>query len=1154
VSQPTSSDSDALIKQIGIALIRSATQGWEQIRTEFRAVGRYYELSAEVVMPDGNVEAWTTSHDIALLFARLRSAMHSAPGGTWFNARYQIERPSKYNLEFDRDEPRWRTPPPMQAFRDELRFFPRAEEDVPDWLMMRLSGLGHEQAARRFRIARIFDAKGPTGRPTVNRPPVPEGDRDRLRQYLDRARLILPVRGNDIDRLSADGRQSVPVAFHSDGVWVWPAAVNYYFARYGLPPEPGLVEHARAQHWQPADVDDATAQAAAANITGGRPAPQTPPQQGPAVSPAGSPATAAETPAATAGGVREAESLAARSAADPEAAPPMSQREDSPADTETSAASSAAGGTGVGAAALGASAVAGAGAVGAASLGRRGPGHDTDDHASEAETEGKGMATDHGGASALDQGLSSGRTHEDAHAREDVHESARDEASALDDHDQDHRHGAGGSAPGGVSDAREGAHDADDADSTGHGASAGVGVAALGAAGLTGAAVGSHQAGDHGSEGAHGAPRDADATSAREGSREGANGAAADEAGAHDSTAHNAAVRDDEHGDGTASAKPVAAESSREEGRGALSDLDDASSTESLRPNDSVTDTDRPETRGSHSRDSTASESPAAEHADTESTASAPIASEPAATRSAAGEHESSDEPSHKDAEESSHEDADQSGHHSTGTGPAAATGLGVAGVGAAALFADSRPDDPVVAPESLHGKEKSPLEDSAHSRDPGHEQEPAFGDNQARSAEPGDAKDRPHEPAGHEPAGHEPAGHEHAAYGSPAATRHGTQPGHDEPMMDRLRDRLRDLGVAPTAYRIGAPAPNSWYLEPVPEGWQVGWYGQDYAKPMLFDDEHDAASFLLGKLVFGTSRPLDTRSPGESSVAAADVRPPSAESPAGGRPESPSHTAGGRPDPSTVGRTPLTADEPVAGKPEPSEPVAGERVASAPELFTHPADDQPATVTHEPVAESPSHSAGGYLAGGLAAGGVAGASAAHLYGRHDEPAVREPAGGEPELFTHAADDQLSSRHSAAREPGGAAAEEASPADPGALNGHAAANPNDLWKQWRLADDPPGELFRNKRVDTLLSGVEVDRYGQADGGLVYVRDTAFEHRSLPQEWAEREVHAYRVTRSVQVLGGTAIPWFDQPGGGSGYLFPRSIEELLADGTLAEITH
>ncbi|HEY3603519.1 MAG TPA: hypothetical protein VGL04_02520, partial [Sporichthyaceae bacterium] len=334
-------DQDALVKQIGLALMRTAPEDWQQIKAEFRATGRYYELSAEVTGEDGNEQAWTASHDIAMSFAKLRAGMYRDGRGTWFNARYEIERPASYNLEFDRKEPQWRTPPPPPAYRDELQFFPRTEENVPEWLMRKLSGLPSDRQAPppgpggpggpagpggpngpggpggpngpggpggpggppRFRMARIFDGTAPNGRPSVNRPPVLDDDRERLLEYLDEAPLALPERGNDIDRLSQDGRQTVPIAFHTDGVWIWPAAINYYLRRYGVPPDPDLVNHARSNGFRVPEVDEAARAAAAAMITGGRPPgpPRPPvPRQGPGTPPGGIPGSPPPPPQAEA--------------------------------------------------------------------------------------------------------------------------------------------------------------------------------------------------------------------------------------------------------------------------------------------------------------------------------------------------------------------------------------------------------------------------------------------------------------------------------------------------------------------------------------------------------------------------------------------------------------------------------------------------------------------------------------------------------------------------------------------------------------------------------------------------------------------------------------------------------------------------------------
>ncbi|WP_455577840.1 glycohydrolase toxin TNT-related protein [Amycolatopsis keratiniphila] len=307
VAQPTTqlnaTEQDTLVKQIGLALLRAAPRDWRKVTAEYRAVGRYHEMTGEIITEDGTSHEWVATHDIATLFGRLRAGMYRDGRGTWFNARYQLDHPSSYNLEYNRDEPQWRLAPPPQALSDELRMFPRSEENVPEWLIRRMSGLGPEQPGPHFRIARIFDTIGPAGRPVINRPDLEIEEQDRLLEYLDRAPLVVTERGYDIDRLAQTPEATVPVAFHSDGQWIWPAAVNFYLREYGVSPELDLIDHVRQNDFTLPEVDAPTLQAAAGYLTRGNQPPQQrpgpggpngvpagpPPQNGPAPSPQAGP-------------------------------------------------------------------------------------------------------------------------------------------------------------------------------------------------------------------------------------------------------------------------------------------------------------------------------------------------------------------------------------------------------------------------------------------------------------------------------------------------------------------------------------------------------------------------------------------------------------------------------------------------------------------------------------------------------------------------------------------------------------------------------------------------------------------------------------------------------------------------------------------------
>ncbi len=281
VAQPTqlnATEQDTLVKQIGLSLLRAAPRDWRRVTVEYRAVGKYHELTGEVALADGTTQQWSATHDIASLFGRLRAGMYREGRGTWFNARYQLDHPSSYNLEYDREEPDWDLAPPPQAYADELRMFPRTEENVPDWLMRRMAGLGPERPGPRFRMARVFDGVSSGGRPVVNRPELDAEERDKLLDYLDGAPVVVPGRGVDLDRLADTPESTVPIAFHSDGTWIWPAAVNYYLRKYGIAPDPDLVQHIRANGFVIPDVPDAARQAAAAHVSrsGPPPLPQRP--------------------------------------------------------------------------------------------------------------------------------------------------------------------------------------------------------------------------------------------------------------------------------------------------------------------------------------------------------------------------------------------------------------------------------------------------------------------------------------------------------------------------------------------------------------------------------------------------------------------------------------------------------------------------------------------------------------------------------------------------------------------------------------------------------------------------------------------------------------------------------------------------------------
>jgi hypothetical protein len=98
-----------------------------------------------------------------------------------------------------------------------------------------------------------------------------------------------------------------------------------------------------------------------------------------------------------------------------------------------------------------------------------------------------------------------------------------------------------------------------------------------------------------------------------------------------------------------------------------------------------------------------------------------------------------------------------------------------------------------------------------------------------------------------------------------------------------------------------------------------------------------------------------------------------------------------------------------------------------------------------------------------------------------------------------------------------------------------------------LSDDPPVESFASVTT-AMVEDIEVDRYGEPDGNLVFVAGTPFEQRGLPAEYADRPYHRYRIGSE---------PWrvvaVSAEAGGRGYVLPKPISEYLRSGHLTEIT-
>jgi hypothetical protein len=131
-------EQDQLTRRVGRALLTVAGADWQQVRAEYRSVGRHIEVDVLVKGPDGIERTVRPPQEVVDGFGRLRQGMYRPGRGTWLSALYLLDPPSSFSAEFEPDvEPRWRRVPPPIGFADELRFFPRGDEHIPDWLRQR---------------------------------------------------------------------------------------------------------------------------------------------------------------------------------------------------------------------------------------------------------------------------------------------------------------------------------------------------------------------------------------------------------------------------------------------------------------------------------------------------------------------------------------------------------------------------------------------------------------------------------------------------------------------------------------------------------------------------------------------------------------------------------------------------------------------------------------------------------------------------------------------------------------------------------------------------------------------------------------------------------------------------------------------------------
>jgi hypothetical protein len=189
-------EQDQLTRQVGRSLLTVAGEGWQRVRAEYRSAGRHIEVDVFVTGPDGAEHPVRPPQEVVEGLGRLRQGMYRPGRGTWLSGVYLLEPPSSFSAEFEPDaEPRWRRVPPPIGFADELKFFPRADENIPDWLRQR-AGLPPLQPAADEAAGQPTPPPGIPAGPSGGRQAPPPGQfGGQPGQHPQRAGEPTPPRG-----------------------------------------------------------------------------------------------------------------------------------------------------------------------------------------------------------------------------------------------------------------------------------------------------------------------------------------------------------------------------------------------------------------------------------------------------------------------------------------------------------------------------------------------------------------------------------------------------------------------------------------------------------------------------------------------------------------------------------------------------------------------------------------------------------------------------------------------------------------------------------------------------------------------------------------------------------------------------------------------
>ncbi|WP_329790154.1 hypothetical protein V1227_39365 [Lentzea sp. DG1S-22] len=131
------------LAEITQEILPTLPHGWVRLVVRVKMIGMHSEADTGVKMPDGTVRGWSFTPDAWRKFQQLRKGMYAEGLGSWIGFEYVLDPPGRYSITYNRDEaPKFDEAPSAEDFATEQDWFPRSEEQMPEWFRRGLAGAG----------------------------------------------------------------------------------------------------------------------------------------------------------------------------------------------------------------------------------------------------------------------------------------------------------------------------------------------------------------------------------------------------------------------------------------------------------------------------------------------------------------------------------------------------------------------------------------------------------------------------------------------------------------------------------------------------------------------------------------------------------------------------------------------------------------------------------------------------------------------------------------------------------------------------------------------------------------------------------------------------------------------------------------------------